>query len=141
MVEFQPSKLVAWVRFPSLSPIRALSSVDRVPGYEPVGRRFESSRARQQKRLPSGGLFCCLCPTRFEPCTRSVRRFAYRLRYPAKCGLTEPTGGAIQRNKHPHRRTLQGAAPIRESFLLLVSYEIRALHTKCAKVCIHFYIN
>ena len=55
MVEFQPSKLVAWVRFPSLAPIiRALSSVDRVPGYEPVGRRFESSRARhKEERHPS----------------------------------------------------------------------------------------
>ena len=51
MVEFQPSKLVAWVRFPSLAPVRAHSSVDRVPGYEPVGRRFESSWARQQKGL------------------------------------------------------------------------------------------
>ena len=50
MVEFQPSKLVAWVRFPSLAPICALSSVDRVPGYEPVGRRFESSWARHKKQ-------------------------------------------------------------------------------------------
>ena len=41
-------ELVAWVRFPSLAPKCALSSVDRVPGYEPVGRRFESSRARQK---------------------------------------------------------------------------------------------
>ena len=50
MVEFQPSKLVAWVRFPSLAPfLCALSSVDRVPGYEPVGRRFESSRARHKE--------------------------------------------------------------------------------------------
>ena len=30
----------------------ALSSVDRVPGYEPVGRRFESSRARHKGRTP-----------------------------------------------------------------------------------------
>ena len=29
----------------------ALSSADRVPGYEPVGQRFESSRARQKKHL------------------------------------------------------------------------------------------
>ena len=29
----------------------ALSSADRVPGYEPVGQRFESSRARQQEVL------------------------------------------------------------------------------------------
>ena len=58
MVEFQPSKLVAWVRFPSLAPIRALSSVDRVPGYEPVGRRFESSRARHKGKTPqSWGVF------------------------------------------------------------------------------------
>ena len=27
----------------------ALSSADRVPGYEPVGQRFKSSRARQKK--------------------------------------------------------------------------------------------
>ena len=27
----------------------ALSSADRVPGYEPVGQRFESSRARHEK--------------------------------------------------------------------------------------------
>ena len=57
MVEFQPSKLVAWVRFPSLAPICALSSVDRVPGYEPVGRRFESSRARHKKKHPDLGCF------------------------------------------------------------------------------------
>ena len=29
----------------------ARSSVDRVPGYEPVGRGFESPRARQKKDL------------------------------------------------------------------------------------------
>ena len=29
--------------------ICAASSVDRVPGYEPVGRRFESCAARQEK--------------------------------------------------------------------------------------------
>ena len=28
----------------------ACSSVDRVPGYEPVGRRFESCQARQKKK-------------------------------------------------------------------------------------------
>ena len=60
MVEFQPSKLVAWVRFPSLAPTCALSSVDRVPGYEPVGRRFESSRARHKERdIPCGCLSLC----------------------------------------------------------------------------------
>ena len=35
----------------------ACSSVDRVPGYEPVGRRFESCQARQQRRDPSGLFF------------------------------------------------------------------------------------
>ena len=29
----------------------ALSSADRVPGYEPVGQRFESSRARHERNL------------------------------------------------------------------------------------------
>ena len=29
--------------------ICAISSVDRVPGYEPVGRRFESCMARQKR--------------------------------------------------------------------------------------------
>ena len=29
----------------------ALSSADRVPGYEPVGREFESPRARHVKNL------------------------------------------------------------------------------------------
>ena len=62
MVEFQPSKLVAWVRFPSPAPVRACSSVDRVPGYEPVGRRFESCQARQKNSKPLGscpkGQFC-----------------------------------------------------------------------------------
>ena len=58
MVEFQPSKLVAWVRFPSLAPFFcAHSSVDRVPGYEPVGRRFESSWARQNTENSVLGIF------------------------------------------------------------------------------------
>ena len=66
MVEFQPSKLVAWVRFPSLAPIRALSSVDRVPGYEPVGRRFESSRARQKKQAYWLAFFAFCAPWRIR---------------------------------------------------------------------------
>ena len=62
MVEFQPSKLAAWVRFPSPAPgyICALSSVDRVPGYEPVGRRFESFRARQNTASPIGDAVFCV---------------------------------------------------------------------------------
>ena len=37
---------------------RACSSVDRVPGYEPVGRRFESRQARQITRTMYGLFFC-----------------------------------------------------------------------------------
>ena len=76
MVEFQPSKLVAWVRFPSLAPICALSSVDRVPGYEPVGRRFESSRARHRKNTPKTGCFFLSCGVLlfgFEPCVSALK--------------------------------------------------------------------
>ena len=76
MVEFQPSKLVAWVRFPSLAPIRAHSSVDRVPGYEPVGRRFESSRARHRKNTPKSGCFFLSCGVLlfgFEPCASALK--------------------------------------------------------------------
>ena len=65
MVEFQPSKLAAWVRFPSPAPrntICALSSADRVPGYEPVGRRFESFRARHKN-----GQSHCDRPFLFRP--------------------------------------------------------------------------
>ena len=39
----------------------ALSSADRVPGYEPVGQRFESSRARHEthENVSFHGFFCC----------------------------------------------------------------------------------
>lgn len=38
----------------------ARSSADRVPGYEPVGRGFESPRARQEKHTDlSVCFFCC----------------------------------------------------------------------------------
>ena len=41
---------------------RAFSSVDRVPGYEPVGRGFESPKARKKKRtaLQSSSFFAHL---------------------------------------------------------------------------------
>ena len=35
----------------------ACSSVDRVPGYEPVGREFESPQARQKEKPPARWLF------------------------------------------------------------------------------------
>ena len=42
----------------------ALSSADRVPGYEPVGQRFESSRARQKKDFGlQSGVFFLVCLT------------------------------------------------------------------------------
>ena len=46
----------------------ALSSADRVPGYEPVGRRFESCRARQKKKTRSSVSFsfCVTYCTGFE---------------------------------------------------------------------------
>ena len=47
----------------------ARSSVDRVPGYEPVGRGFESPRARQQKTH-----FCLPTKVRFlnDVCLRQM---------------------------------------------------------------------
>ena len=46
----------------------ALSSADRVPGYEPVGQRFESSRARQTNNTKPLA-WCCLFYVlyKFEP--------------------------------------------------------------------------
>ena len=39
--------------------VSAISSVDRVPGYEPVGRRFESRMARQTRHsFYNECLFC-----------------------------------------------------------------------------------
>lgn len=40
----------------------ACSSVDRVPGYEPVGRRFESCQARQAGARFCSGFFCLSRP-------------------------------------------------------------------------------
>ena len=64
---------------------RALSSVDRVPGYEPVGRRFESSRARHRKSTPlTLGCF-------FYPMARFGRTRTLHL--PCKCeGSHTPHG-------------------------------------------------
>ena len=43
----------------------ATSSVDRVPGYEPVGRRFESCVARKNNRFPlESVIFLCFCRLR-----------------------------------------------------------------------------
>ena len=46
----------------------ALSSADRVPGYEPVGQRFESSRARHKNSRSLNAVcyfYCMYCV--FEP--------------------------------------------------------------------------
>ena len=42
---------------------RALSSADRVPGYEPVGQRFESSRARQKSTCFCKSIFLSIAKT------------------------------------------------------------------------------
>ena len=74
MVEFQPSKLAAWVRFPSPAPIKcALSSVDRVPGYEPVGRRFESFRARHDCAAEKHNAWKPLRNQGFSPFLRKIQ--------------------------------------------------------------------
>ena len=47
VVEPQPSKLVARVRFPSPAPYASLAQLDRASGYGPEGLGFESSMTRQ----------------------------------------------------------------------------------------------
>ena len=49
-----------------------VAQLDRVPGYEPGGRRFESFRARQLKRPAHGGFFYAR-PEGFEPPTGNNR--------------------------------------------------------------------
>ncbi len=58
--------------FPSASSLffAPVAQLDRVPGYEPGGRRFESFRARQIKRVPNGTLFyLTVCIWNIEPPT------------------------------------------------------------------------
>ncbi len=52
VVEPQPSKLVARVRFPSPAPENsvALAQLDRASGYGPEGRGFESSKLHHLKQ-------------------------------------------------------------------------------------------
>ena len=52
VVEPQPSKLVARVRFPSPAPeyyLASLAQLDRASGYGPEGLGFESSMTRHKK--------------------------------------------------------------------------------------------
>ena len=60
----------------------ALSSADRVPGYEPVGQRFESSRARHKKEeTAKGGLFFFIpCHFIFEPLSSACARIRFAAR-------------------------------------------------------------
>ena len=58
----------------------ALSSADRVPGYEPVGQRFESSRARHKKALAKASAFL-----------HPIRRVAYH--HSLMCIFVNDDGG------------------------------------------------
>ena len=63
MVEFQPSKLVAWVRFPSLAPKRVhkIDAPTKNPDFIGVFRIFKGKKARvgfmdeNSKNRPCGG--------------------------------------------------------------------------------------
>jgi hypothetical protein len=48
VVESQPSKLVAWVRFPSPAPCAPIAQLDRVLDFGSRCRRFESYWAYQR---------------------------------------------------------------------------------------------
>ena len=50
----------------SVNMCASLAQLDRVFGYEPKGRGFESLTTRQQKSNPFGLLFCC-CFVTLEP--------------------------------------------------------------------------
>ena len=55
-----------------------VAQLDRVPGYEPGGRRFESFRARQNRKGPHWGPFLFLCvrnEMRTSGSTNSHREF------------------------------------------------------------------
>jgi hypothetical protein len=51
-----------------------VAQLDRVPGYEPGGREFESLRARQTRKAPPAGAFFVLCvPDEDEDCCSTKR--------------------------------------------------------------------
>ena len=58
----------------------ALSSADRVPGYEPVGQRFESSRARHKK-----GTDCNAARSFFIVCTVYSNLLKFRKEFDSFC--------------------------------------------------------
>ena len=60
--------------------IRARSSADRVPGYEPVGRRFESCRARKTKDRSCTCLFVLLAPSWIRTWSRLCRESGSQVR-------------------------------------------------------------
>ena len=57
----------------------ALSSVDRVPGYEPVGRRFESSRARHRKAPHLIGVLFLSCGSSYSVSTLRAKHAKVRI--------------------------------------------------------------
>ena len=79
----------------------ALSSADRVPGYEPVGRRFESFRARQKHRIPNRGcgVFRVLQGENLSRALKSpsmpIRLSRDKVRMPPS-GITERSGVTLQ---------------------------------------------
>ena len=73
--------------------IRACSSVDRVPGYEPVGRRFESCQARQKAEVSFDTSAFCF--------PRQVRTCVQTTALPIKFESTSPwfAGSPIDKRK------------------------------------------
>ena len=50
-----------------------VAQLDRVPGYEPGGREFESLRAHQMRKPPNGWFFCLMYSAGFEPVRQNCR--------------------------------------------------------------------
>ena len=109
MVEFQPSKLAVWVRFPSPAPIRARSSVDRVPGYEPVGRRFESCRARHKR----------------DPCSSRIPFFFVKItHFPITSEKREPHGINMIPSQQQLEKSLQDYVKGTMSYSSILSFSL-----------------
>ena len=99
---------------------RACSSVDRVPGYEPVGRRFESRQARQNEKPPNRVVFC-FAMQGFEPSDRRMQQtagvfcgFAQRNRRPHFGGETKKAGRSRVRSPPESRQARQKKAKSRD---------------------------
>ena len=87
--------------------------MDRVPGYEPVGRRFESRQARQNEKPPNRVVFC-FAMQGFEPSDRRMQQtagvfcgFAQRNRRPHFGGETKKAGRSRVRSPPESRQARQ----------------------------------